>query len=95
MKDRIVGRFEAGWPWHDRIRRSDLQELIDFRGQNEILFGQAVDSVRPGGDLDSSPCQKDIGVMTLFLGDLSYLIYEGQGGLEIREFVCADEVMFV
>jgi hypothetical protein len=50
--------------------------LIDLCGENEIALCQAVDFVRPDGDLDFAPGQEDVGMMSLLFGNLSHAIDE-------------------
>ena len=47
--------------------------LVDLCSQDEIAFCQTIDFVRPDGDLDSSPSQKDIGMVTLLFREIPNL----------------------
>jgi hypothetical protein len=49
-------------------------ELVDFGGQDEIAFCQAVDLVGPGRDLDFSPGKEDVRVVSLLFRELAYLV---------------------
>jgi hypothetical protein len=46
---------------------------IDLGSQDEIALRQTIDFVRPDGDLNSSPSQKDVGMVTLLFGEVSDL----------------------
>jgi len=70
-------------------------QLIDLRGHDEVAFGQAVDFVRPQGDLGFAPGQQDIGMVALLLGHGSYAVHEGEGLLEIGKGEGAREVVLV
>jgi len=72
-----------------------LEKPIDLRRQNEIRFGQPIHCMRPGRDLDLAPSEQDVGMMALFLGQVTDAIHESQGRFEIGEFASAHEVMFV
>ena len=58
-------------------------ELVDLCGQDEIALRQAIDFVRPGGDLDFSPGKEDVWVVPLLLRELVYAVYEREGSAKI------------
>src|SRR5882762_4292485 len=68
-------------------------QLVNFRGEDEVAFGQTVDLVRPGGDLCLPPSQKNVGVMSLLFGDLAHLIHKLKRLAKIRESKCPGDVM--
>ena len=51
-------------------------ELVDFAGHDEIALSQAVDLVRPGCDLDSSPGKEDVRVVPLLFRKLTYSVHK-------------------
>ena len=69
-------------------------ELVNSGGEDEIIFGEAVDLVRVKGDFYLSPGEEDIGVMALLLGDGAYLISEFQSRFEVGERERPSDVMF-
>ena len=70
-------------------------KLIELRCENEIAFSEAVDLVRPGGDLRLAPAQQNIRVMALRFRYLGYFIYENERGLEIGKRKRLRNVVFV
>jgi hypothetical protein len=70
-------------------------ELIDLCREDEVALGQTVDLVRPDGDLGASPCEQDVGMMTLLLGDDTYAVYELKRLAKVGEPELACEVVFV
>lgn len=74
---------------------SDLEKPVDLCRKNEIRFGQAVDGVSPDCDFDLTPCEKDIGMMSLLLGNRADAIYESEGRLEVRKLVGAGDVVLI
>jgi hypothetical protein len=69
-------------------------ELVNSGGEDEIIFGEAVDLVRVKGDFYLAPGEEDIGVMALLLGDGAYLISEFQSRFEVGERERPSDVMF-
>ena len=69
-------------------------ELVNSSGEDEIIFGEAVDLVRVKGNFYLSPGEEDIGVMALLLGDGAYLISEFQSRFEVGERERPSDVMF-
>lgn len=54
-----------------------LQKRVDFRSENEVIFGEAADRVGGEGNRDAAVIMKeDIGMVILRLGDLRDLIDE-------------------
>src|SRR5437763_1956704 len=68
---------------------------IDLRGQNEIAARQAVDGVRPDRDAHFAPRQKDVGVMSLLLGDRPDFVREGQRLRKVGKSKFLLEMMFL
>lgn len=48
--------------------------LVDLGSQDEIAFCQTIDFVGPDGDLNSSPSQKDVRMVTLLFREIPNLI---------------------
>src|SRR6266851_2425966 len=71
----------AGARLRGLIRSAELGfvKLVDLCGQDEIAFGQTIDLVRPGRDLDFPPGKEDVWVVPLLLCKLAYAVYELQG----------------
>jgi len=70
-------------------------ELVELRCEDEIAFSEAVDLVRPGGDLRLAPAQQNIRVMALRFRYLAYFIHESERGLEIGKRKRLRNVVFV
>ena len=70
-------------------------QAIDFRGHDEVGFGEAVDFVRPHRDLGFAPGQQNVGMMALFFGERADAIDEFQRTGEVGEAELAVNVMFV
>src|ERR1700724_4326030 len=70
-------------------------KLVELRCKDEIAFSEAVDLVRPGGDLRLAPAQQNIRVMALRLRYLAHFIYESERGLEIGKRKRLRNVVFV
>ena len=62
-----------------------LLELVYFGGEDEVALGQAVDLVRPEGELDLAPGQVNIGMMVLLPGQFAHLVCEIKRLAEILE----------
>src|ERR1700730_15471353 len=58
-------------------------KLVELRCKDEIAFSEAVDLVRPGGDLRLTPAQQNIRGMALRFRSLAYFIDEIELGLDI------------
>jgi hypothetical protein len=56
---------------------------VDFRGEDEIALGQAVDFMRPSGDFRLAPRKENVGMVALRLGEISDLVHESERLLEI------------
>jgi hypothetical protein len=69
-------------------------ELIDLGSQNEIALRQTVDLVRPGRELDSSPSKKDVWVVALLLGELTYAIYKLESSAKVGKPEDLGDVVF-
>src|ERR1700735_5205640 len=83
--------------WHEREPRHENQEklqFVDFGGEDEIAFREAVNFVRPGFNSRFSPGQENIGMMSLLCGDRTHLVYERECFGKIRKFKLAHDVMF-
>jgi hypothetical protein len=70
-------------------------ELVELRCEDEIAFSEAVDLVRPGGDLRLAPAQQNIRVMALRFRYFAYFIHESERGLEIGKRKRLRNVVFV
>src|ERR1700722_7437253 len=81
-------RFEDG----SKTSLAFLQ-AVDLGGHNKIALGQAVDLVRPHRDFSFAPRKKDIGMMSLFFGQFSNLVYEIQGLFEIGKLKLTRQMM--
>src|SRR2546423_1560193 len=79
-------------PTHESSRRNRSQR-VRFRGEDKVAFGEAVDLVREDGNLDASPAEADVRVVSLFFGHLADTIDELQRLAKIFERVGLDEVM--
>ena len=60
-------------------------EPVNFGGHDEVVLGEASCGVRPQGNLDPTPTEPDIRMVTLGVGDLSDAVHEHQGAVEIWE----------
>jgi hypothetical protein len=94
------------WRWGERMlvvaaalpgsqAGAGVLELIDFRRENEIAFGEAVNFVRPHGYFRFSPGKQDIRVMALLLRNCTHFIHERECLHEIRKFKRSGNVMAV
>jgi hypothetical protein len=70
-------------------------KLVELRCEDEIAFGEAVDLVRPGGDLRLAPAQQNIWVMALRFRYLAYFIHESERTFEIGKRKHLRNVVFV
>ena len=70
-------------------------KLVELRCKDEIAFSEAVDLVRPGGDLRLAPAQQNIRVMALRFRYLAHFIHESERGLEIGKRKRLRNVVFV
>ena len=77
------------------VRSPDSEEQVNLRGQNEIRLGQPIHCMRPGRNFDLTPSDQDVGMMALLLGQSANVIHKSQGGLKVRDFVSAHEVVLV
>ena len=62
-------------------------EFVGFGGEDKIAFVQSLDLVSPDLQFDLAPCQIDVRVMALLLGQFAYLVYKIQGRAKIFELV--------
>jgi len=70
-------------------------EPVELRCEDEIAFSEAVDLVRPGGDLRLAPAQQNIWVMALRFRYLAYFIHESERAFEIGKRKHLRNVVFV
>jgi hypothetical protein len=70
-------------------------KLVELRCKDEIAFSEAVDLVRPGGDLRLAPAQQNIRVMALRFRYLAYFIHESERSFEIGKRKRLRNVVFV
>lgn len=68
--------------------------MVDFGCQDEIALRQTVDLVRPSRDLDCSPSQENIWVVTLRFRKLTYPVYELEGCAKVGKLEGPRDVMF-
>ncbi len=73
-----VGEFTSRGPLR-------VHSLVDLCGQDEIALREAIDLVRPSRDLDFSPGEEDVWMMTLFLRKFTYAVYEREGFTKVRK----------
>ncbi len=76
------------------VRSLGFVELVDFCSQDEIALRQTVDLMRPGRDHNSSPGKKDVWVVPLLLGKLTYAIYKPEGSAKVGKLKGLRDVMF-
>jgi hypothetical protein len=69
-------------------------ELIDLGSQDKIALRQAVDLVRPGRDLDSSPSKKNVWVVALVLRELAYASCKLESFAKVGKLKDLGDVMF-
>jgi hypothetical protein len=69
-------------------------ELIDLGSQNKIALRQAVDLVRPGRDLDSSPSKKNVWVVPLLFREFTYAVYKLESSAKVGKLKDLGDVMF-
>jgi hypothetical protein len=60
-------------------------ELVDLCSQDEIALCQTIDFVRPDGDLNPSPSEKDVRMMTLLLREIPNLVDKLESRAEVRK----------
>ena len=70
-------------------------QLIDLCGHDEIAFGEAIDFVSPESDLHFTPGEKNVGMMSLLLGDFPDTVHKSQRGFEIGKSVGAGDMVLV
>jgi hypothetical protein len=68
-------------------------QSLDLGGHDEIALRESVDLVRPQRDLGLPPRQKNVGMMSLLLGDGADTIHKIERLLEIGEAELTLEVM--
>jgi len=78
----------------DRSARS-IAKAVNLGGQDEIAFGEPVNGVSPDRDVDPSPCQEHVRMVSLVFGDLAYLIDEAQCLFEVGKLKHTLNMMFV
>jgi len=69
--------------------------LIDLRGHNEITLGKPIYGMGPQRNLHFSPGEKNVGMMSLFLGEFANTVHKLQCILKIREFEHTTNVVLV
>jgi hypothetical protein len=69
-------------------------EVVDLCSQDEIALRQAVDLVRPDGDLDFSPSKEDVWVVPLLLRKFAYAICELEGFAKVGKLEGLRDVVF-
>jgi hypothetical protein len=69
--------------------------LVDLGGEDEVRFGEALGGMGPEGDLDASPGEQDVGVMSLLFGDRADLVGERQRFLKVGKREAAGDVVIV
>jgi len=72
-----------------------LLQPVDFCGEHEIAFGEAIDLVRENRDLYPAPGEKQIRMMPLLFRDGSGPIHEIESGTEIRKSKDPMQVVFI
>lgn len=70
-----------------------LTQVVDLGGENKIADGEAIALMVPEGEFDFAPGEVEIRVVLDFLGELANFDGEGEGLLEVFEFVFAFEVV--
>jgi hypothetical protein len=72
----------------------DGEALLDLGGEDEIAFGEAVDFMRPDGDLHLAPGEVNVRVMVLGFSQFADLIRKRKRFQEVLEGEFLFEVMF-
>ena len=75
------------------LEKLGFAKLVDLCRQDEITLRQTIDLVCPGRDLNSSPGKKDVWVVPLLLGKLTYAIYKLEGSAKVGKLEGLDDVM--
>ena len=76
--------------------QDDLRgQVVDLGGQDEVALRKTVDLVCLEPDLDFSPREVDVGMMSLLFGQRTDTIDEGQRAGEVREFEFYSEMVFI
>src|SRR5215472_4888807 len=70
-------------------------QVVDLGCQDEIVFRQAVDRMRPEGDLHLAPGEKEVGVVALFLRQLADAVHELKGLTKIGKNELLGDVVLV
>lgn len=70
-------------------------QAVNLGCENEVRLRQPIYRVRPGSDLDLAPPEQHVGMMSLFLCNLSNFIDKSQCGSEIGKLVATYEVVLV
>ncbi len=70
-------------------------KLINFRGEDEIAFGQAVDLVGPNLDFNFSPGEKNVGVVALLLRQLTDAVHKIECLAKVGKFESFREMVLV
>lgn len=68
------------------LQPSSAVELIRPCGEDEVVFVEAVDFVRPDGDFGLSPAEGDIGMVADFLRQGADFAHKIEGLREVFEF---------
>src|SRR5690348_8404299 len=71
------------------------QELVCFRRENEIAFGQPVDLMGPDRQFDFSPGEVDVRMVALGLRQFSHSVRKLQGFAKVFEFIFLLQMVLV
>jgi hypothetical protein len=77
--------FLHNFPIRCLAERFSSRCFVDFGGEDEIAFGQAVDFVSPNLDPRLAPGKIDVGMMVLLFGDFPDTVNELQGLAKVGE----------
>ena len=72
-----------------------LNQAFDLRRQNKVRFGQPINRMRPGRDLDFSPGKEDVRVVPLFFRKISSLVDEFEGFAKVGKLEGLRDVVFL
>ena len=78
-----------------RLSQPRARQPTDFGGEDEVAFRQAINLVRPEGELDAAPGQINIGMMVLLFGQFPDLVGKMERLAEILELIFPFQMMFV
>src|SRR5258707_14814003 len=81
--------------WFGRAQeRLGFVELVDLGGQNEIALRQTLDLMRPGRDLNFSPGKRDVWMVPLRLGKVTYAIHKLECSAKVGKSERLRDVVF-